>query len=68
MPKQRRLHPARRASNFSTNWSRDEFWPQDVTRRAHAGAIGRRVLWVDITRDIRHPDSLSGASAFAYFM
>ena len=53
---------------FSTNWSWDELWPQAVTRRAHAGAIDCRVLWVDITRDIRHPDSLSGASAFAYFM
>ena len=53
---------------FSTKWSWDELWPQAATKRVHAGAISRRIIWVDITRDIRRPDSSSVASGFDYFM
>ena len=43
---------------FSTNWSWDEFWPPAASKRKHAGAIDRRVVWVDVTHDIRQPERI----------
>ena len=52
---------------FSTNWEWDDFWPAAASLRKHAGAIDRRVFWVAITSDIRHPDSLSTVAVVDYF-
>ena len=37
------------------------------SQKKHAGGIDRRILWTDITRGFRHPESIASAS-FAYFM
>jgi hypothetical protein len=38
---------------FSTNWPWDLFWPRAAWDMAHATAITRRILWVDIRSDLR---------------
>ena len=38
---------------LSTNWPWDQFWPKEVREIQHHEAINRRVLWIEITADIR---------------
>lgn len=38
---------------FSTNWTWAQFWPREALAGLHAGAIKRRVLWVNVNRDVR---------------
>ena len=38
---------------LSTNWSWNTFWPREVALEDHADAIRRRILWIDVTRDMR---------------
>lgn len=45
--------PAGTPRIFSTNWSWGTFWPREVALEDHAEAIRRRILWIDVTRDLR---------------
>ena len=38
---------------FSSNWSWAQFWPPEINLELHAEAISRRVLWVQLDKDIR---------------
>ena len=38
---------------FTTNWSWEMFWPQEVFHKDHKSAILRRIVWVDVARDLR---------------
>ena len=45
--------PRGTARVFSTNWSWEQFWPREAFAEPHAGAIRRRILWVNIKKDVR---------------
>ena len=47
------LIPAGTPRIISTNWSWSAFWPHEAGCEEHAGAIRRRVLWVDVSKDVR---------------
>lgn len=38
---------------MSTNWPKAAFFPKEASHVEHADAIERRVLWIDVKRDIR---------------
>ena len=38
---------------FSTNWPWEQFWPREAFGDTHAGAIQRRVVWVNVESDVR---------------
>ena len=52
---------------LSTNWCWEQFWPSTAFADAHAWAIKRRVLWVNVTTDVRKiaavPTSMPGLVA-----
>ena len=40
---------------FTTNWTWEEFWPQDAFKKQHIEAVRRRVLWVSVCQPLpRH--------------
>lgn len=45
--------PPRTPCAFSTNWSWEEFWPREVFSKDHIEAIQRRIVWVNVTADLR---------------
>ena len=47
--------PVRCPRIFSTNWGWDGFFPPAVAQSKHEVPIRRRVLWVEIAKDIRLP-------------
>ena len=49
--------PVRCPRIFSTNWGWDGFFPPAVAQTKHEVPITRRVLWVEIAKDIRLPDA-----------
>ena len=60
--------PQGTARVFSTNWSWEQFWPREAFAEPHLSAIRRRVLWVNIKKDVRRrpvdplPAESSGAA------
>ena len=41
---------------FSTNWPWEQFWPREAFNDIHAKPIQRRVLWINVKKDLRKFD------------
>ena len=45
---------------FTTNWSWEAFWPREAFQAEHLVPIKRRILWVEIDKDLRVLGSSAG--------